>query len=59
MADHSTAQQGARLELKVNGVEVPVNDFVQSFIVGTLCGMLRSLHGVEDIQTVDLKFTTQ
>lgn len=58
MADHSTAQPGARLELKVNGVEVPLNDFVESFIAGTLCGMLRSLHGVEDIRTVDLKLTS-
>ncbi len=56
--DHSTANHAARLELRINGESIPMNDFVQRFIVGTLCGMLRSLHGADDIRTVDLTLTT-
>lgn len=59
MADPSTAEQTARLELKVNGRNVPLNDFAQRFIIGTLCGMLRCLRGVEDIRTVALTLTSE
>lgn len=59
MTDQSTAEHAAHLELKINGESVPVNDFVQRFIIGTLCGMLRSLHGVDDIRTVDLTLTSE
>ncbi len=59
MMDHSTAKDAARLELKVNGKDIPLSDFVRRFIIGTLCGMLRSLHGVDDIRAVDLTLTLE
>lgn len=59
MADDLTTEQAAHLELKVNGESIPLNDFAQRFIVGTLCGMLRSLRGIDDIRTVSLTLSSQ
>jgi len=59
MADGLAASHPIRVELKINGTDVPLNDFVQSFLVGTLTGMLRSLHGVDQIRTVDLKIVSE
>jgi hypothetical protein len=59
MTDHSTVEHAVRIELKINGKDIPLNGFVQRFLVGTLCGMLRSLHGVDDIRTVDLTLTSE
>jgi hypothetical protein len=59
MADRSTVEQAMRIELKINGEEIPLNDFVQRFITGTLCGMLRSLRGVDDIRVVNLTLTSE
>jgi hypothetical protein len=40
--------------LKVNGKEIKLNNFVESFISQTVIGMVKSLRGVGDIETVDL-----
>jgi len=45
----------ARAELKVNGKEIKLNNFVESFISQTVIGMVKSLRGVGDIETVDLR----
>jgi hypothetical protein len=45
----------ARAELKVNGKEIKLNNFVESFISQTIIGMVKSLRGVGDIETVDLR----
>ncbi len=47
----------ARAELKVNGKEIKLNNFVESFISQTVIGMVKSLRGVGDIETVDLRFS--
>ena len=47
----------ARAELKVNGKEIKLNNFVESFISQTVIGMVKSLRGVGDIETVDLRIS--
>ena len=44
----------ARTELKVNGKEIELNSFVQNFFSQTVIGMVKSLRGVDDIETVSL-----
>ncbi len=45
----------ARVELKVNGKETELNNFVENFIAQTIIGMVSSLRGVGDIDTVNLQ----
>jgi len=45
----------ANVELKINGDAVELNDFVTNFIAETVAGMVKSLRGVSDIETVELK----
>ncbi len=59
MTNDVAAEEAVHLELKVNGRNIPLNDFAQRFIAGTLCGMLRCLRGVDDIRAVDLTLTSQ
>ena len=47
----------ANAELTVNGKKVDLNCFVQGFISQTLIGMVKSLHGVDDVETLELKIT--
>jgi hypothetical protein len=47
----------AHVELKVNGRDIELNDFVESFISLTVIGMVKSLRGITDIQTVSLKIS--
>ena len=45
----------ARAQLKVNGKEIELNNFAQNFISQTVIGMVKSLRGVGEIETVSLK----
>jgi hypothetical protein len=55
---HDTNQEfSANAELAVNGKKVILNDFVQGFISQTLIGMVKSLHGVDDVETINLKIS--
>ncbi len=45
--------------LAVNGREIELNNFVESFISQTVIGMVKSLRGVGDIETVDLKLANK
>ncbi len=47
----------ANAELAVNGEKVKLNNFVQGFISQTLIGMIKSLRGVGDIETIELKIS--
>ncbi len=47
----------AMAELTVNGEKVELNDFVQGFISQTLIGMVKSLRGIGDIETIELKIS--
>jgi hypothetical protein len=44
-------------DLTVNGEKIELNDFVQSFIGRAIIGMLASLRGVGDIQSVSLEIS--
>lgn len=46
-----------KTELKVNGQELELNNFVQGFMGQAVIGMLKSLKGVADVQTVTLSIT--
>ncbi len=45
----------AHAELRVNGKEIELNNFAQDFISQTVTGMVKSLRGVGDIETISLK----
>ncbi len=45
----------ALVELKVNGKEIELNNFVKNFICQTMIGMVKSLRGVNDIEAIELK----
>ena len=45
------------VELKVNGEEVELNSFAQNIISHTIIGMVKSLRGVGEVETVSLAIT--
>ncbi|MDT8301367.1 MAG: hypothetical protein RQ760_07765 [Sedimentisphaerales bacterium] len=46
-----------RTDLTVNGQKIELNSFVQNFMGGAIIGMLASLRGVGDIQSVSLEIS--
>jgi hypothetical protein len=44
-------------DLTVNGQKIELNNFVQSFMGRAIIGMLASLRGVGDIQSVSLEIS--
>ena len=46
-------------KLKINGKTVDLNNFVEIFISQTIIGMVKSLRGVDNIETIDLKISTK
>lgn len=46
-----------RAELKVNGQEIELNNFVQDFIGKAVIGMVGSLSGVADARAVTLNIS--
>ena len=57
MAHEINQKPSANAKLIVNGETVALNDFIQNFISQTLIGMVKSLRGVGDIETIELKVT--
>ena len=57
MAHDTSLKPSANAELAVNGEKIVLNDFVQGFISQTLIGMVKSLQGVGDIETIELKIS--
>ena len=45
-----------KISVKVNGEEIPISGFPSDFIKNSICGMLRSLKGVDEIRDVEIKF---
>lgn len=44
-----------KIKISVNGKKVPANEFIQGMFWETLCGMVRSLKGVEkDIESIEI-----
>ncbi|MHC4882438.1 MAG: hypothetical protein ACYTEN_05610 [Planctomycetota bacterium] len=59
MACDSNQKSVANADLVVNGEKIDLNCFVESFISKTVIGMVKSLRGVGDIETIDLKISKQ
>ena len=57
MACDANQKPLANAQLTVNGEKVELNNFVQSFISQTLIGMLKSLKGIGDVETIELKIS--
>ncbi len=55
MACEANQKPTAGAELNVNGKEIELNNFAQNFISQTVIGMVKSLRGIGDIETIDLK----
>jgi hypothetical protein len=36
------------LKLKVDGIEIPLNEFVEKILAGTITGAVTSLRGIKD-----------
>ncbi len=47
-------ERTAQVQLKVNGEEIELNDFVEGFIAESVIGMVKSLRGVSKINAIDL-----
>jgi len=45
-----------KMSIRVNGEEIPITEFPSDFIKNSICGMLRSLKGVDEIKAVEIKF---
>jgi hypothetical protein len=44
------------ISIKVNGKEISLTEFPTEIIKSTICGMLNSLKGVEEIKNVEIHF---
>ena len=44
------------INIKVNGKEVLLTDFPTEIIKNTICGMLHTLKGVDEIKNVEIRF---
>ena len=51
----SKHESGFNAELDVNGQKIELNSFVESFLSQAVIGMLKSLRGVNDIKTINVK----
>jgi len=46
-----------KMIIKVNGKQIPLTEFPIDMIKNTICGMLKSLKGVDEINDVEIIFT--
>ena len=49
----------AETKLIINGKEIELNEFVQSFISQTVFGMVKPLRGVGEIETLVLEISNK
>ena len=47
------------MALLINGEKIELNTFVEGFISRTIIGMVKSLRGVDRIETINLKVSTK
>ncbi len=45
------------VDLTINAKKIELNSFVESFISQSIIGMVKSLRGVDNIETIDLKIS--
>jgi hypothetical protein len=53
----SKQESNFSVELEVNGQKIELNMFVEGFMSQTVIGMVKSLRGVDRIETIDLKIS--
>jgi len=44
-----------KINVKVNGKEITLSEFPSDIIKNTICGMIKSLKGIDEIKTVEIK----
>jgi len=44
------------ISIKVNGKNISLSEFPAEFIKNSICGMLKTLKGVDEINKVEIKF---
>jgi hypothetical protein len=44
------------ITIKVNGKNIVLSEFPAEIIKNSICGMLKTLKGVDEIKTVEIKF---
>lgn len=54
VACEANQEPTACVELKVNGEQIELNGFVRNFITHTVIGMVKSLRGVGEVETISL-----
>ncbi|MCW4001389.1 MAG: hypothetical protein NWE93_14245 [Candidatus Bathyarchaeota archaeon] len=48
------------VKLKVDGKDIPINDFVEKILGGSITGAVTSLHGIaEDWQKIEIQIQRQ
>jgi len=57
MACEANQKPTAQVQLKVNDKEIELNNFAQNFISQTVIGMVKSLRGVGEVETISLKIS--
>lgn len=57
MACNSNQEPIVSAQLRVNGAEIELNNFVKNCISQTVIGMVTSLRGVSNIETIELKIS--
>ena len=57
MSCDPSQESTADVKLEVNGADVELNTFVQSFVTETITGMVKSLRGVDEVKSVSLQIT--
>ncbi len=57
MACERDQKPALEAKLVVNGQEIELNNFVQGFMGLAVTGMIKSLKGVADVQTVTLSIS--
>ncbi|MCK5174025.1 MAG: hypothetical protein KAR47_11590 [Planctomycetes bacterium] len=59
MSCEPTKKPVFQANLEVNGGEVELNNFVEEFISQSVTGMVNSLRGVGEIETLSLKISSK
>ncbi len=57
MECESNQKSVTNADLIINGEKIALNSFVESFISQSIIGMVKSLRGVDNIETIDLKIS--
>ena len=57
MACESNQKSVTKADLIINSEKIELNSFVEGFMSQTIIGMVKSLRGVDKIETIDLKIS--